>query len=77
MGDIYKAPSNNNYDERYIGYVKEFYNETKNNYPNDAGVILGVAKYEKKLGLEESYQNSVERIKFLRPDLLDWNELFR
>ena len=77
VGDIYKAPSNNNYDERYIGYVKEFYNETKNNYPNDAGVILGVAKYEKKLGLEESYQNSVERIKFLRPDLLDWNELFR
>ena len=77
VGDIYKAPGDDNYDDKYIGYVKDFFNDIKNRYPNDVGVILSVAKYEKKLGLEESYKNSVGRIKFLRPDLLEWHELFR
>ena len=77
VGDVYKTPGKDNYDEKYIDYVKEYFNDTKNKYPNDVGVVVGVAKYEKKLGLEESYQGSVNRIKLLRPDLLEWHELFR
>lgn len=77
VADISKNLGGNNYDLKYIDYVKEFFNSTKRYYPNDVGVILGIAKYEKKLGLEESYQDSVSRIEFLRPDLLQWHELFR
>ena len=77
VGDVYRAPSKDNYDEKYIEYVEDYFNNIKVNYPNDVGVITGVAKYEKKLGLEESYQNSVGKIQSLRPDLLEWHELFR
>jgi len=77
VGDVYKAPGKDNYDEKYIELVKDFFNDTKRNYSNDVGVLVSIAKYEKKLGLEESYQDSVTRIEFLRPDLLEWHELFR
>ncbi|MFZ2663843.1 MAG: hypothetical protein WAX66_00560 [Patescibacteria group bacterium] len=66
-----------NIDEGYISYTKEFFRNTKNSYWNDAGVISSVAKYEKKLGLVDEYEESVERIKELRPDLLEWNDSFR
>ena len=77
VGDVYKAPGKDNYDEKYVELVKDFFNDTKRNYSNDVGVLVSIAKYEKKLGLEESYQDSVTRIEFLRPDLLQWHELFR
>jgi hypothetical protein len=41
-------------------------------YPNDLGLIVLFAKYEKKLELRESYKESIERIKTLRPDILTW-----
>lgn len=75
--DVYKPSGEDNYDEKYITEVREFFTKIKEDYPNDAGVVLSVAKYEKKLGLEEDYGNSVSRIKNLRPDLLDWHESLR
>jgi len=40
--------------------------------PNDVGVAVLLAKYEKNLGLGELYKASLGRIRFLRPDLLEW-----
>lgn len=75
--DVYKAPGEGNYDEKYINEVRDFFKKTKEDYSNDVGVILSVAKYEKKLGLKEDFENSVNRIKNLRPDLLNWHESLR
>jgi len=75
--DLYIAPGKDNIDEKYIEVVRRFYDDTKKNYWNDAGVISLVAKYEKRLGLEDGYAKSVERVGYLRPDLLNWHESFR
>ena len=40
---------------------------------DDVGVAVLLAKYEKNLGLDESYKASLRRIKLLRPDLLEWH----
>jgi len=77
VGDIFSGAGEGNYDSKYVDDVSSFFNETKKDYWNDAGVVLAVAKYEKKLGLKEDYDISVERIRELRPDLLEWHELFR
>jgi hypothetical protein len=66
-----------NLDEEFVNYTKDFFAITKDAYWNDAGVIASLAKYEKKLGLDTEYEKSVERIKILRPDLLEWHESFR
>jgi hypothetical protein len=66
-----------NLDEEFVNYTKDFFATTKDTYWNDAGVIASLAKYEKKLGLDTEYEKSVERIRILRPDLLEWNESFR
>lgn len=63
---------NTQIDEDFISATRRFYNEVKTRFPNDAGAIATVAKYEKQLGLEEDYQNSAIMINTLRPDLLQW-----
>lgn len=65
------------YDEKYLSIVKDFYKRVKENYAHDAGVVSAVARYEKKLGFKTEYRESVEIIRKLRPDLLDWYESFR
>jgi len=75
--DLSVGPGASNVDEKYIDYTKEFFRAAKRNYWNDVGVISSLAKYEKKLGLKIEYEESLERIEFLRPDLPEWNESFR
>lgn len=65
------------YQEKYLNVVRGFYSKLKTDYVHDAGVVSAIAKYEKKLGLKSDYQESVEIIKKLRPDLLEWNDSFR
>jgi len=74
MGNISDV---NNLDVRYSGVVKEFFKNTKYKYWNDAGVISTIAKYEKRLSFTNEYQESVKRIKEIRPDLLEWHPSFR
>lgn len=57
--------------------AKDFFSETKHRFPNDVGVYVSVAKYEKKLGWTRDYEETLAQIKNLRPDLLEWNELLR
>jgi len=61
----------------YSGAVKEFFQNTKDKYWHDAGVISTIAKYEKRLSFLTEYQESVNRIKEIRPDLLEWHPSFR
>jgi tetratricopeptide (TPR) repeat protein len=64
-------------DEKYLPITKDYYQWVKSKYSHDAGVIVTLAKYEKRLGLTQDYNKSVEIIKKIRPDLLDWYESFR
>ena len=66
-----------NLDEQYVPAVRDFFGFVKDKYPNDAGVISLLAKYEKKIGFTDDYLSSVEMVRKLRPDLLEWNESFR
>ncbi len=60
-------------DETYLPTTKNFLDMAKLRYKNDAGVLVLVAKYEKKLGLIDDFNDTVAQVKVLRPDLLDWN----
>ena len=64
-------------DEKYLSLAKNFFEESKMIYKNDAGVVSLIAKYEKKLNLVDEYQESVKMVGVLRPDLLDWYDSFR
>lgn len=66
-----------NIDENYIVTTREYFNFVKEKYSHDAGAVSLVAKYEKKLGLTDDYAKSVEIVRGLRPDLLEWHESFR
>ena len=77
VDDIFLTPGSDNLDETYSSEVIHFYEKTKERYWSDVGVIVSIAKYEKKLGLIKEYEKSVERINDLRPDILDWHESFR
>ena len=66
-----------NLDENYLGITKEFFKTLKDKYPHDIGVVTLLAKYERKLGLDEEYLESREIVKDLRPELLEWHESFR
>ncbi len=63
-------------DSKYFKDTEEYFQNLKNDYPQDAGIISLVAEYEKKLKMEEEYTESVEIIRKLRPDLLEWYRSF-
>ena len=71
------GPVKENLDENYLQLAIDYLEQAKKIYWDDAGVITEVAGYEKKLGLNAQYQESVDRIRKIRPDLLDWNDSFR
>jgi len=61
-----------NSDDYYKGLAQNYFRQVLNMYPNDVGVATELAKYQKLLGLQDDYGKSVEQIKTLRPDLLEW-----
>ena len=75
--DVFLSPGSENMDDSYLSIVEDFYKKTKERYWSDVGVVLSIAKYEKKLGLETEYGESISRIEELRPDLLNWHESLR
>ncbi|MBI2414718.1 hypothetical protein HYV31_02670 [candidate division WWE3 bacterium] len=62
-----------NFDKWYFEKTKTFISSLKKAYPNDAGIIVLAAKYEKKLGLTKEYGESINAVGILRPDLLKWH----
>lgn len=70
--DLSRAASVDNIDQEYIGKVRDFYAYVSTINPNDAGTFVTLQKYQKRLNFEDQYKESVNRIKFLRPELLNW-----
>ena len=66
-----------NTDPNFFEAAKNFYASIKDYSKNDVGIYALLAKYEKRLNMMEEYNVSVERVRALRPDLLDWYESFR
>ena len=64
--------SSNNIDLDYIEYARSFYSILKYDYSTDVGILVKIANYEKKLGLEKEYLETIDMINLLRPGLLDW-----
>jgi hypothetical protein len=48
-----------------------YLNSFKNSYKNDVGVLIDIYKVEKNLNLNSNDQ-TLKRIEFLRPDLIEW-----
>jgi len=71
--DLSKPSTKAGIDLNFVGVTQNYYKQIKRCFPNDAGIHVLLAKYEKRLGLTEDYKDSVENIKRLRPDLLDWH----
>lgn len=62
-------------DETYLPKASEFYKYMYSTYPNDAGILVSLAYYQKKLGLTDDYLKTLDRISLLRSDLLEWHPL--
>ena len=70
--DLEKPADGKNIDPEFIEATKDYFTMMHSYSPTDVGIYALLAKYEKRLGLNELYEQSVGRIKILRPDLLEW-----
>ncbi len=61
-----------NLDANFTQITLDFYKTTKMRFNTDAGAIVTLAKYEKLLGFDKEYAESIVQLKKLRPDLLEW-----
>lgn len=68
------ATSGTNIDLNFFNLTKDYYANVKNISQTDVGIFVLLAKYEKKLGLVDEYNESIKKITNLRPDLLEWHE---
>ncbi|HSX39008.1 MAG TPA: hypothetical protein VLI92_00205 [Candidatus Saccharimonadales bacterium] len=76
-GDLNIPTGLSNLDSAYLKIAQDFYRKVQNISPNDVGIYVLLARYEKRLGLTEDYNKNVEVVKRLRPDLLEWNDAFK
>lgn len=60
-------------DQTYISIIQDYFGFLKAQYPTDVGTWVSLAYYEKRLGLMDDYEYTVEKIRTLRPDLLEWH----
>ena len=63
-------------DEEFAKVVKQYFSYIKDYTPNDVGVLVLVAKYEKRLWTDD-YRETLGKIKLLRGDLLEWHPNLR
>lgn len=70
--DLALPPNSYNVDSEFLPITRAFYNHVKNVSPNDVGIYVLLAKYQKRLGLTDDYNASIEKVRSLRPDLLNW-----
>jgi hypothetical protein len=71
--ELSEAASDANVDNKYLPFTLKYFDYTKRYTPNDVGTFVATAKYEKRLNQQESYDKSIQNIKILRPDLLEWH----
>lgn len=70
--DISKLNTNENIDTKYLLKTQTYFDTLKKYSPNDVGIYVLLADYEKRLSLDSGYKETELIIKNLRPDLLDW-----
>ncbi|MBD3365961.1 hypothetical protein GF360_01305 [candidate division WWE3 bacterium] len=64
-------------DSAYLSFAEAYFQDLKEIYPNDAGLLVSLAHYEKRLDLLGESKSTLEMIKQLRPALLDWHPLLQ
>lgn len=71
--DLSLTATKENLDPEYSEITKEYLIQMQNYLPSDVGVQVLAAKYQKRMNFENDLKESRERIKELRPDLLEWH----
>ncbi|MFA6981529.1 MAG: O-antigen ligase family protein [Patescibacteria group bacterium] len=74
--DIKLPEGSDNTDSKYLPIAVNYFATLKNEYPTDAGTLVDIARYEKRIDLE-SYEKTREMVENLRPDIITWHESFR
>jgi hypothetical protein len=72
LDDLKKDTIVDNFDQEYLLNASDYLNKLSKEHRDDVGVVAQVATYQKKLGLMDDYVSSKEKVRELRPDLLDW-----
>ena len=75
--DFSKPADIENIDQDYLDITRDYYLFLRNTYPNDLGILVELAKYQRRLGMGEDYENTKKMVGELRPEILEWNESFR
>jgi tetratricopeptide (TPR) repeat protein len=76
VADLAEPSSAANTDPEFLNTARKFFESMVREYPTDAGVLVSVAKYQRKLGLLEDYEKTKLMVEKLRPELLEWHEVF-
>lgn len=76
-GNMDSPSGANNLSSTYFPVTRDYYSNLKKIYANDLGVYADVAKYQKKLGLEEDFQDTKQKAARMRQDVVEWHEAFR
>jgi tetratricopeptide (TPR) repeat protein len=72
INNLEEVSLDDNTDHTFFEITKEYYQNIKHYSPTDVGIYALLAKYEKRLGLTDELNESVDNIQRLRPDLLQW-----
>lgn len=76
-GAMDEVGGNKNVNSDYLTVARTYYHLLKNTYQNDLGLYADVAKYEKKLGQDEDFNQTKEKAESMRNDVVEWHESFR
>ena len=70
--DLSQPASPSNTDPLFLPNALEYFEFVKKYAPTDLGVQVHIAKYEKRLQAE-NYKTTLETIRKIRPDVLEWH----
>lgn len=73
LKDLGKPASEDNIDPHFMPTTIEYMRYLGETYPDDAGVLVSIAKYQNKLALKPDLDETKKKIRNLRPDLLEWH----
>ncbi len=69
----YNAAADYSYsDDYFLQQTHAYLAKLKTDYSNDAGVLVEIAEIENSLSMQNEYKETIELIRELRPDLLEW-----
>jgi tetratricopeptide (TPR) repeat protein len=72
--DLSRPASAQNTDPKFLPAANAYFNRLKKAAPNDVGVYVLLAPLERDLGMATESKEDFEKIRELRPDLLEWYE---